>query len=390
MTSAPLMGTYPEPRLTVDHGQGVWVYDNHGKAYLDAFAGIAVNALGHGHPALIEAVTTQVRQCAHVSNLVGSHLAPRLAQQLRACSGWADGRTFLCNSGTEANEAALKLAHRYGTDQDPNKRHVVSFVGGFHGRTRGSLRVTSHSPKTEAFEPLGDWNTQVTTLEELQAAVTAQTCAVILEVIQGESGINPLDPALIQAARDLCDLHDALLIIDEVQTGIGRCGQWFAFQTVGVEPDVITLAKGLGGGLPIGAVHARGKAANAFHQGDHGSTFGGNPVACAAALAVLDTIETEGLLAHVLEVGAILSAGLADLVATHPLALDQRGYGLIQALELTQPVGSQIVEAALDHGLLLNSPRPTTLRFVPPLIISQEEVGTLLTRLEAVLWQIQG
>ena len=384
-TADVLMPTYPTPPITAESGQGCWITTDDGQTLLDGYAGIAVSALGHGHPAIVDAVSTQVATLVHTSNLIGSKPARALASRLRTITGWDDARTFFCNSGTEANEGALKLAHRYGTAIHPDKRHVVSVSGGFHGRTRGALRVTSHSPKTEAFEPLGDWNTQVDGIPALLEAVTDETCAVILEVIQGEGGVLPLSDDFLLAARSACDAHDALLIIDEVQTGIGRLGEWFGFQTTPVVPDIITLAKGLGGGLPIGAVVAHGKAATAFHQGDHGSTFGGNLVACAAALAVIDTIETQDLLTHVREQGAHLMARLEDMVNDHDAVVHVRGRGLLQAVQFMGDRADAVASRALSQGLLVNVVRPNAIRIAPPLIIAQEEIDQVVQRLEASL-----
>lgn len=380
-----LMPTYGTPIVTAVSGNGCWITTDDGRILLDSYAGIAVSALGHGHPAIVEAVSNQIAIIAHTSNLVGNKPAVDLATKLREVTGWPDARTFFCNSGTEANEGALKLAHRYGTGKHPDKRHVVSLTGGFHGRTRGSLRVTSQGPKTEAFEPLGDWNTQVSSMDALEAAVTDNTCAVILEVIQGEGGVLPLSDDLLRVAREACDAHDALLIIDEVQTGIGRLGEWFGFQTTPVVPDVITLAKGLGGGLPIGAVVAHGAAATAFHQGDHGSTFGGNLVACAAALAVLGTIESDNLLANVRAQGEYLTKRLEALILEEETAVNARGRGLLQALQFMDNRAETVVNRALEQGLLLNNVRPNTIRFAPALTISSAEIDQLVDRLGASL-----
>lgn len=380
-----LMPTYGTPVVNAVSGKGCWITTDDGRTLLDSYAGIAVSALGHGHPAIVEAVSNQVATLAHTSNLVGSQPPIDLATKVREITGWADARTFFCNSGTEANEGALKLAHRYGTSKHPDKRHVVSLTGGFHGRTRGSLRVTSHSPKTQVFEPLGDWNTQVSGMDALEAVVTDETCAVILEVIQGEGGVLPLSDDLLRVAREACDAHDALLIIDEVQTGIGRLGEWFGFQTTPVVPDVITLAKGLGGGLPIGAVVARGDAATAFHQGDHGSTFGGNLVACAAALAVINTIESEDILANVRAQGEYLTERLEALILEEDAAVNARGRGLLQALQFMDNRAEAVVQRALEQGLLLNNVRPNAIRFAPALTITRAEIDQLVDRLGASL-----
>lgn len=380
-----LMPTYGTPVVNAVRGKGCWITTDDGRTLLDGYAGIAVSALGHAHPAIVEAVSNQVATLAHTSNLVGSQPAIDLATKVREITGWADARTFFCNSGTEANEGALKLAHRYGTSKHPDKRHVVSLTGGFHGRTRGSLRVTSHSPKTEAFEPLGDWNTQVSGMDALEAAVNDDTCAVILEVVQGEGGVLPLSDDLLEVARKACDAHDALLIIDEVQTGIGRLGEWFGFQTTSVIPDVITLAKGLGGGLPIGAVVAHGEAATAFQQGDHGSTFGGNLVACAAALAVITTIDAEDILANVRAQGEYLTERLEALILHEDAAVNARGRGLLQALQFMDNRAEAVVQRALGQGLLLNNVRPNAIRFAPALTITRAEIDLLVDRLGASL-----
>ena len=369
-----LMNTFGTPRLKLERGEGVRVWDDNGREYVDLYAGIAVNALGHAHPAIVEAVTTQLRTLGHVSNFIATEpqlaLAERLLSLLRGSSGVetasgveTPGRVFLSNSGTEANEAALKLTRRTG------RTHLVAATGSFHGRTMGALALTSKAAYREPFEPLPGHVTFVEYGDEaaLAAAVTDETAAVVLEPIQGEAGVHVAPDGYLAAARDITSQHGALLWLDEVQTGIGRTGAWFAHQLPfagGVTPDVVTLAKGLGGGIPIGATIALGDAGSLLEPGNHGTTFGGNPVACAAALAVLDTIERDGLLEHVERVGK----RLADALADQPVVTEVRGHGLMLAADLDAEDAAAVVDAGRDAGYLLNATGPSTLRFVPPLV----------------------
>ncbi len=383
---AVMMGNYGTPPLVVDHGIGARVYDVDGAEYLDFVGGIAVSSLGHAHPAIVEAVSRQVARVAHTSNLAVHEPGVRLAERLLALLG-RPGRVFFANSGAEANEAALKLARRHGRTLDPagGRLEVVAAEGSFHGRTMGALSVTGNPGKREPFAPLpgpvrfvpyGD-------PDALTAAVGAQTAAVILEPTLGEGGVVPSPPGYLARARAKCDESGALLIVDEVQSGIGRTGGWFASAAEGVRPDVITLAKGLGGGLPIGACLAVGPAAALFSPGDHGSTFGGNPVCCAAALAVLDTIEADGLLDSVKRVGAHLSESV--LALHHPLVRGVRGSGLWLAIVLQRPVAGAVEAAAREHGLLVNAVRPDALRLAPPLIVTEADVDDAVRRLAPAL-----
>lgn len=363
-----LMNTFGTPRLKLERGEGVRVWDDTGREYVDLYAGIAVNALGHAHPAIVEAVTRQLQTLGHVSNFMASEPQLALAERLLSLLG-APGRVFFSNSGAEANEAALKLTRRTG------RTHLVAATGSFHGRTMGALALTSKAAYREPFEPLPGHVTFVEYGDEaaLAAAVTDETAAVVLEPIQGEAGVHVAPDGYLAAARDVTTAHGALLWLDEVQTGIGRTGAWFAHQlpfAAGAAPDVVTLAKGLGGGIPIGATVALGHAGGLLEPGNHGTTFGGNPVACAAALAVLDTIERDGLLEHVGRVGKRLAEALGDQAAV----TDVRGHGLMLAADLDAEDAAAVVDAARDAGYLLNATGPSTLRFVPPLVITEAEV----------------
>ncbi|HEY9244828.1 MAG TPA: acetylornithine transaminase, partial [Streptosporangiaceae bacterium] len=327
------MGNYGTPPVALARGEGCRVWDVDGREYLDLMAGIAVSSLGHAHPAIIDAVSRQVRSIAHTSNLYLHEPEVALAERLLALLG-SPGRVFFCNSGTEANEAAIKLARRA---QGPARPVFVAAEGGFHGRTLGALALTGKSSIREAFGPYGIDVRFVPygDAAALRPAIRADVAAVFLEPCLGEGGVVPPPAGYLAAARDACDQAGALLVLDEIQSGIGRTGTWFAHQHEQVRPDVLTLAKGLGGGLPIGACVGLGDAGTVLRPGDHGSTFGGNPVACAAALAVLDTIETDGLLAQAAAVGQLLAGGLAAI--RHPLLAGVRGRGLWLAAVLTSP-----------------------------------------------------
>jgi acetylornithine aminotransferase len=366
-----LMNTFGPPRLQLARGKGAHVWDAEGREYLDLFAGIAVNALGHAHPAVVEAVTTQLQTLGHVSNFFATEPQLALAERLAALLG-GDARVFLSNSGAEANEAALKLTRRTG------RTHVVAAEGSFHGRTMGALSLTSKAAYREPFEPLPGPVTFVPygDSDALAAAVTDETAAVVLEPIQGEAGVRVPPAGYLAAARRTCDAHGALLWLDEVQTGIGRTGGWFAHALPDVEavvPDVVTLAKGLGGGVPIGATVALGAAGSLLEPGHHGSTFGGNPVACAAALAVLDTIERESLLEAAVTRGAQLTHAL---VSEHEVT-GVEGRGLLLGVQLFDDRAAAVVARAQDAGFLLNSTGPARLRFAPPLTITEADIAAL-------------
>ncbi|MCO6011343.1 acetylornithine transaminase [Actinoallomurus purpureus] len=378
---AALMPNYGVPPLALARGEGCRVWDTDGNAYLDLIGGIAVSALGHGHPALVEAVSAQVATLAHTSNLFLHEPEVLLAERLLGLLG-AEGRVFFANSGTEANEAAYKLIRRHA---GPGRSYVVAADGGFHGRTMGSLALTGKAKIREPFGPFAADVRFVTygSVDELRAAVTGDCAAVFLEPTQGEAGVIAPPEGYLAAARAICDETGAALVLDEIQSGIGRTGAWFQHQHEGVRPDVITMAKGLGGGLPIGACVGLGPYATAFGKGDHGSTFGGNPVACAAALAVLDTIERDGLLDHVTKVGDQLADGVEAL--DHPLLKGIRGRGLWRAIVLTEPKSAAVESAARDEGFLINAVAPQAIRLAPPLIITPDEVDSFVTALPGIL-----
>ncbi len=374
--------TYARQPITLVSGRGCWVTDDAGKEYLDLVAGIAVDVLGHAHPAITDAVARQAATLVQVSNLYYTLPQLELAETLVARSPF--DRVFFTNSGTEANEAALKLARRHGRARGAHE--VVSLVGSFHGRTFGSLAATGQPKYQEPFAPLppGFRHVAPNDIDELTAAVTPETCAVLLEPIMGEGGVHPLTDEFLAAARDACDRVGALLILDEVQTGIGRTGTFFAFESGQIVPDAVTLAKGLAGGIPIGALLVRESAA-AFQVGDHGTTLGGNPLSCAAALATLRVVDGDNLMDNAVRRGAQLTAGLATLL-DDGLLREVRGRGLMIGLETASPIARAVVAAARDdHALLVNATGDSTLRLVPPLTISAGEVELALSRLGAAL-----
>jgi len=388
--AAALLPTYRRHPVAFVTGQGSWLVDDEGRRYLDFLSGLSVTSLGHAHAAVTRAVAEQAARLVHVSNLYYTEPQVALAERLAQLLGWPDGRSFLCNSGAEANEAAIKLARRHGLAQAPGKTKVVSLEGGFHGRLLGTLLLTGNPAKHTPFQPLGDWVTHVPHDDPaaLNAAVDDDTCAVWVEVAQGEGGVRPLSPALLATARAACDRVGALLVADEVQTGVGRLGAWFGWQTTDVEPDVVCLAKALANGLPIGAIVAHGAAAEAFQPGDHASTFGGGPVVCAAALAVLDTLESEGLIANAAQVGLVLEERLGDLVARSELAASHRGRGLLQALVLTAPVAARVEAAARDEGLIVNAVAPDAIRLAPALSVDAAIVDEAARRLGRALARV--
>lgn len=374
-----LMNNYGTPRLALERGSGLTVRDADGKEYQDWVGGIATNALGHAHPAVVEAVTRQIGRLGHISNLFMAEPTVTLAERLLRLFG-RDGKVFFCNSGAEANEAAFKLSRLTG------RTHVVAADGGFHGRTMGALALTGQPGKRDPFLPLPGEVTHVPygDAQALAAAVTEDTAAVFLEPIQGEHGVVVPPAGYLKAARAITAATGTLLVLDEVQTGIGRTGTWFEYQAhEGVLPDVVTLAKQLGGGLPLGATVAFGRAADFLGPGQHGTTFGGNPVACAAGLAVLDTIESEGLLDNVKRQSAALREGVEGL--GHPLVSHVRGSGLLLGIVLTEPRAPQVQQAAQDAGFLVNAPAPDVVRLMPPLNLGDDDVAALLRALPGVL-----
>lgn len=379
-----LMDNYGTPRLPLVRGEGARVWDAEGTAYLDFVGGIAVNALGHAHPAVVDAVTRQIQSLGHVSNLFVAEPPVALAERLLQLLG-RPGRVFFCNSGAEANEAAFKIGRLTG------RRHMVATTGGFHGRTMGALALTGQPGKQEPFLPLPGDVTHVPygDADALRAAVTEDTALVVIEPIQGENGVVVPPPGYLKAAREITRATGTLLALDEVQTGIGRCGTWFEHQAhEGVEPDLVTLAKGLGGGLPLGATVAFGPAAELFTPGHHGTTFGGNPVACAAGLAVLDTLGDGAALDEVKRLGERLRDGIEGL--GHPLVSHVRGSGLLLGIVLTESLAPQVQQAAQDAGLLVNAPAPDVVRIMPPLIIGDTEVDAFLRAMPGVLDEVNG
>lgn len=373
-----LMDNYGTPRLPLVRGEGARLWDADGKEYLDLLGGIAVNSLGTGHPAVVEAVSRQIATLGHVSNLFIAEPPVALAERLLQLSG-RTGRVLFCNSGAEANEAAFKIGRLTG------RTHMVATTGSFHGRTMGALALTGQPGKQDGFHPLPGDVTHVPfgDADALRAAVTERTAIVIIEPLQGENGVVVPPAGYLAAAREITRATGTLLVLDEVQTGIGRTGHWFEHQAQGVEPDVVTLAKGLGGGLPIGAILAFGPAADLLTPGRHGTTFGGNPVACAAALAVLDTIEADGILDNVKRQGEKLRHGIEAL--GHPLVDHVRGSGLLLGIVLTEPVSAKVQQAAQDAGFLVNAAVPDTVRLAPPLILGDADTDAFLRALPGIL-----
>jgi acetylornithine aminotransferase len=380
---AAMMDNYGTPPLTLVRGSGAEVWDADGNRYLDLVAGIAVNALGHAHPAVTEAVTRQLQTLGHTSNLYITEPPLALAEKLLELID-QPGRVVFCNSGAEANEAAFKMARRTGRPK------IIAAENAFHGRTMGALALTGQQPKRAPFEPLtpGVSHVPYGDVVALDAAVDADTAAVFLEPILGEAGaINPPE-GYLKAAREITAARGALLVLDEVQTGIGRTGSWFAFQQAGVVPDVVTLAKGLAGGLPIGACIGLGAAGELFGPGQHGTTFGGNPVCCAAALAVLQTIAAEGLLEHVTLVGKHIAGAVEEL--RHPLVREVSGAGLLIGIGLRKPVSGAVAAAARAGGFLVNNAVPDRVRLVPPLVLTDAQAAEFLAAFPKFLDEADG
>ena len=378
-----LMRNYGTPPLELVSGRGATVTAADGREYLDLLAGIAVNSLGHAHPAVVDAVSRQIGELGHVSNLYVHPVVVELAERLEALLDVEQPvRAFFCNSGAEANEAAFKIARRTG------RSRILAAENGFHGRTMGALAMTGQPTKRAPFEPMppgaeyypyGD----IAALRTLVEQAPADTAAVILEPLQGEGGVVEPPEGFLADVRDLCTEHGALMIIDEVQTGVGRTGAMFATRRAGVVPDVITLAKGLGGGLPIGACLGIGAAGELLTAGQHGTTFGGNPVACAAALAVLDTMESEDLIAHVDRLGRLLAAEIECL--DHPLVDHVRGRGLLLGVVLTASRAKEVEAAARAAGFLVGAAGPDVIRLAPPLVLTEEQVARFVSALPAIL-----
>ena len=381
---AALMGNYGLPPVAISHGEGRHVTDVDGNTYLDMIGGIAVSSLGHSHPALVEAVATQAARLAHTSNLYLHEKEVELAEKLLEIAR-VDGKVFLCNSGTEANEAALKLVLLAGKASGRTK--IVAAENGFHGRSLGALSITGKAAIREPFEPLGRDVAFVPygDAEALKAAVDETTAAVFLEPTQGEAGVVTTAPGYLKAARELTAAHGAALVVDEIQSAFGRTGAWFAHHAEGITPDVITVAKGMGGGVPIGAAIGTGPYADALTPGMHGSTFGGNPIACASALAVIDTIEREHLFDNVTALGERLDARLAGVRQI----TEVRGTALWRGIGLTEPIAADVCAKLAENGVLSNPVRPDTIRIAPPLTITATELDEFCDKLIAALDEVR-
>lgn len=379
-STSPLMATYPPPPVTFVRGKGTVLWDSEGKDYLDLLCGLAVTSLGHAHPVVAEAVARQAATLLHVSNLYGNEVGPEVAATLDRLHG-GSGKVFFTNSGAEANECALKLARKWGG----RGRHVVvTALGSFHGRTLATLHATGQPEKHEAFQPLPEGFRHVAweDLDALQAALDPSVAAVLLETVQGEGGVNPAGSEYLAGVQRLCRQRGILFMVDEVQTGLGRTGRWFGYQHHDLQPDVVTMAKALGNGMPIGACWARTEVADVFEVGDHGSTYGGQPLAAAAARAVLQVMETENVPARATAQGVILTEALTATAGV----VQVRGLGLLLAAELVPGLDARAVaSAALRHGLVVNGVTPSALRFAPPLLITDDEIREAVRRLTAAI-----
>src|SRR6266699_587028 len=380
-------GTFKRQPLTLVHGEGTRVWDSDGKSYLDLVAGIAVNVLGHCHPAIVKAGQEQVTQLVHVSNLYYNTRQIELAEQLGQLSNGM--RSFFSNSGAEANEGAIKLARKFGRVHKDGAYEVISMERSFHGRTLATTAATGQAFYQATWVPIPDGFKQVpyNDLDALKHAISDKTIAVLLEAVQGEGGIWPGDPEFIQGVRRLCDEYNLVMICDEVQAGMGRTGKFFSWEHYGVVPDIVTLAKGLAGGVPIGAM-LTGPRTDVFVVGDHGTTFGGNPVACAAALATLKTIRDENLVEHPAEMGTYWRARWEGLCKKYAFIDSPRGIGLMQAVNVKHELAPTIVQQALEHGLLLNNLGPGTLRMIPPLILKTEDIDEATELLDRALTDV--
>ncbi|GBD23025.1 Acetylornithine aminotransferase [bacterium HR29] len=380
-----LFQNYARQPVVLVRGQGTRVWDDQGREYLDFVGGLAVNVLGHAHPAVAEAIRRQAEQLIHVSNLYYSVPMIELARLLSEVSGFE--RVFFCNSGTEAVEAAIKLARRWGRDTKGGAYEIIAARDSFHGRTLGALAATGNARYQEPFEPLppGFLHVPWNDAEAIRAATTPKTVAVLLEPIQGEGGVNVPSPGYLAEVRRWCDERGLLLILDEIQTGMGRTGSFFAFEQERIRPDVVCLAKGLAGGVPIGAVLARGEVAAHFVPGDHGTTFGGNPLACAAGVATVRTIIEQRLPERAARAGERLMARLRELEDRLPLVTEVRGRGLMAAVQLARDAAAEVTARCLERGLLVNAVRPNAIRLLPPLIVTDEEIDRACEILAAAL-----
>jgi acetylornithine aminotransferase len=372
-----MMTNYGTPSRTFVSGKGCVLKDDRGKSYLDFLAGIATNVLGHGHPAVIKAVTKQVSTLAHVSNFFSHPQGLLLASRLQKMTGDSNARIFFCNSGAEANEAALKISRRTG------RSRIVAAQGSFHGRTMGALSMTGQPSKREPFAPLLKGITHVPygDLSAMSLAVSKKTAMIIVEPIMGEAGVVTPEVGYLAGLREICDRVGALLVFDCVQTGIGRTGQWFGFEHEKVQPDVVTLAKGIGGGLPLGATIAYGRAAQLLQPGDHGTTFGGNPIACAAANAVLDVIESKNLMKSAQVFEKQIKKSLSGTAGVSEV----RGRGLLLGIELTTPIAKKVAALMLEAGVIVNAANDQTIRIAPPLIVTMPQIEKFITTFKKIM-----
>lgn len=378
----PVFGRYP---LVLDHGKGCRLYDAEGNEYIDFLAGIAVNALGHAHPVLVNAIANQAAKLMHCSNLYYTEIQAKAVKVITEVSGF--DRVFLANSGAEANEGALKLARKYGKEKAAGKYRIITAVHSFHGRTMMTLTATGQPKYQHGYEPLpqGYEYVEYGDIAALEAAMGDDVCAVLLEPIQGEGGVHVPSDEYLRQARALCDKYDALLIFDEIQTGVGRTGKWFAYMHSGVKPDVLTFAKGIGGGFPMGGFAVEEKLAHVFKPGDHGSTFGGNPLACAAAYACLTAIKAENLVDKAAVQGTYFKGELEKLQQKYPDKVKEvRGRGLILGMELCKE-GKAVVESCLQEHVIVNCTAGNVIRLVPPLIVTKEEIDIVVAALDKAL-----
>ena len=386
-----LMTTYSRLPVTFEHGEGVWLWDEKGNKYLDALGGIAVCGLGHAHPAVTSAVCEQAGKLVHTSNLYGIKNQELLGNELTALSGM--DKVFFCNSGAEANEAAIKIARKFGHSKGINEPVIIVTKGSFHGRTLATLTATGNRKVQAGFEPLVqgfvrvDFN-DVAAVKNI-AKNKSSVVAILVEPIQGEGGINIPDENYLNQLRDICDQNNWLLMLDEIQTGICRTGQWFAFQHNKITPDVMTLAKALGNGVPIGACLASGKAAEVFQAGNHGTTFGGNPLACSAGLAVIETAKKNKLDKQAQEMGTYMLDAFKKALSSHPQVTDIRGKGLMIGIELSFPC-TELVKSALDKGLLINVTAEKVIRLLPPLILNKQEADTIVNGVVELVNEFSG
>jgi acetylornithine/N-succinyldiaminopimelate aminotransferase len=386
MSTQALMNTYGERAITLVKGEGMHLWDDQGRRYLDALSGIAVCALGHCHPAFTQAITEQAQTLVHVSNLYNIQPQQKLAEQLCQASGME--KVFFSNSGAEANEAAIKIARKYGNDKGIENPTIITMGGSFHGRTMATLSATGNPKVHQGFQPLVSGFVQATyddvdAIKQL-AEQHRNIVAILVEPVQGEGGVHVPSSDYLNQLRDLCDQHDWLLMLDEIQTGNGRTGKYFAFQHNGIKPDVVTTAKGLGNGLPIGACLAQGKAADVLQPGNHGSTFGGNPLVCHGASAVVDTLVNDKLIENAASQGQYLQEQFTKALAGNDKVSDIRGLGLMTGIELTQDC-PELVAKAFEDGLLINVTAGNTIRLLPPLILSQSDADIIVEKVSALI-----